>query len=208
MLGVTWRWMPKFYEYGGGRGGAGAGRVAGEGDAGVGVLVVALDARFVVKASVGGIGEARRGIGNDPALLARVELRQTKIVEIPLLKRHREEWLPANTIGQRQPGGDFPGVLRERHKEVLGQIQGIGIGLPELRHLPQEKVRHAQTRCSTVDGVGGVGPCLRDLPGDRTHIVSAEGKLVRSLNDAHIVIHTEVAEMRKGVRAKARVSRN
>src|SRR6266446_1731131 len=181
-------------------------RIPGQRQSRIDIPVVALNTRLAVEAGVTRISEARRSIGNHRASLVGIKPGQAEIVEISLRKRHGQEWLPADTVGQRQLRTDFPGVLSINSKEVLVQVQGIRIGLPQLRNVSKEKVRHAQARYGASDRIRSTRPCLSDRPLDRAQIMCAEGELVRSLDDIQIVIGTKRSCIGKGVRAETGVS--
>src|SRR6267142_494103 len=181
-------------------------RIPGERQPRIDIPVVAFDARFAFEAGVAWISEARWSIGNHHASLVGIKSGQAEIIEISLGKRHWEERLPANAVGHRQFSSEFPRVLAINPKEVLIQVQWIRIGLPQLRYVTKEKIRHTQACERAIDRIGSTRPRLSNRPLNRAHVMSAEGELMRSLDDTQIVIGPDRRSVGKRILAEITAS--
>src|SRR2546427_185508 len=119
------------------------GRIPCKRDARIEILVMGIDAGLPIEGRISGIREARRTIRNHGTSLICVKSGQAEVIHIPLGKDHRQKWLPPKAIRQRQPWRHFPGVLSVESKEILSDVQRIGIRLPELSDGSYQEVRHS-----------------------------------------------------------------
>ena len=158
--------------------------------------------RLAREAGIAGIGEPGRSSGDHLAHGTCVKSRQAEIVNIALFERHRKEGIPAKTVGKRQLGRRFPGVLGVSPEEVLRQVVRIRILLPQLRHVSGEEIAQARAGNGSVHRkiTRGKGVCRAVQK--RAHHVDAERELVRAANHGHVVVGAEVGDKGVEVRGK------
>src|SRR5207248_10839494 len=89
-----------------------------------------------------------------------VEVSKAEIVILTLLKLHRYERIPTESIIQRQLAVHFPCVRCIQRDKVLRKIFWIQIGLMEGRGVSGQEVDHRRTTNARKDE-GTLGPCVR-----------------------------------------------
>ena len=110
-----------------------------------------------------------------------------------MFEGHRYERFPSNAINHRELGSDLPCVLCIDSEKVLRQIFGIRIGLPEKSDASDHKVGQAGARRLSVELKRRDAPGIGNIVQKISYDVSAESILVRSSDDADVIIHAEEA---------------